>query len=160
MSAPLKHTMLAITTERHLIGKRFDKVPPHISVLPWMSILNVRGDFIRSAREICAETDEFVLTPGAPITVGAAGYEKPAQTIHSEPVQVLHQKLFKVASELGIKFSHPEYLGDEYMAHLTRHEIPSAHAASRLTVIDNIAPEGSARGVKLISENMPFRVVG
>ncbi len=157
MSAPLGHTMLALTTERHLVGKRYNKVPPHVSLLPWMSILNVRGDFINAAREICADTDELVLVPGESTTVGAPGFEKPALAIVCEQIVALHTRLFETAVEMGIVFSHPEYLGDSYMPHLTRSGLSLETKIPRLTVVDNIAPEGSSRGMKLVSENMPLR---
>jgi len=146
--------MLAIPTESYLCGKRFDKVPDHISVLPWFDLTDIRGDFMRHAAQICTEQDSFEVYPGEDMIVGGTGFEKPAQQLISPELKQLHGILFQTAVDLGIVFSHPEWLGASYTPHLTRAHIPGAMAVSHLTVIDNHQVDGRDRGVKTITQKL------
>lgn len=157
MSAPLRHTMLALTVEPHPIGKRYAKVPSHVSVLPWMDLVDKRSEFMSMTREACAATEELELVPAGDMVVGAEGYEKPAQAIDCPELIKLHQHLFTGAVELGVEFCWPEWLGDGYNPHLTHGDLKRSLFIGRLTVIDNQEVAGHERGLKLISDTISFR---
>lgn len=157
MSAPLGHTTLIIPTESHLCGQRYSKVPTHISVLPWMNLTEIRGDFISGARVLCDKTEAFDLTPAGEMIVGAAGFEKTAQKFEQSSIGELHRALFSLATGLGVTFTYDQWLNHGYTPHLTNSSLPGALLVDRLTVVDNIAVEGSDRGIKTITQTLPLK---
>lgn len=154
MSAPLRHTTLVLTQEPRIVGKRSEKVPPHVTVLPWMDLSGIRPDFMTTARRLCAEAGRLVLRPAGDIIVGGEGHEKPAQAIDCPELVELHKQLFASAVDLGIEFSHPMYLGDGYNPHLTGGTTEVDLHITRLTVIDNHEIEGRERGMKTVTESI------
>lgn len=154
MPAPLKHTTFVLTQEPRIVGKRSEKVPPHVTVLPWMDLAEVRLDFTTVTRRLCAETGALVLRPADEIIVGGEGFEKSAQAIDCPRLVELHKKLFASAVDLGITFSHPMYLGEGYNPHLTGGTTEADLHIARLTVIDNHKVEGRERGMKTVTESI------
>lgn len=148
--------MLALTTEGYLNGKRFEKVPEHVTVLPWADLGECRGDFLRAARSICIASQVITLEPGEVVTLGLPGFEKQAQTVASDALQRLHRRLFSPAVELGLEFSNPEWLGDNYSPHITGTSLSRPLEVPCVTVIDNHEVDGKSRGMKTITQKLPF----
>ncbi len=116
MSAPLNHTMLALTFEQYPDGYETEKVPRHITVLPWFT-----GDEHNTTQiisEACGQTGPIEVLPGKLGQVGSEGYWKAARFLESSALRLFHKRLFSELVKEGIAFSHPQWLGDNYAPHI------------------------------------------
>ncbi|HEU5005017.1 MAG TPA: 2'-5' RNA ligase family protein [Candidatus Saccharimonadales bacterium] len=153
MSAPLEHTLVAVTFERYFSGETFDKVPPHITILPWF---DARGRMC-VIDEVVKETEPFSIVRDGPMTVGGQGHEKKAVSVKSPALIKLHEELFKRLVENGVEFSHPLWLGSQYTPHYRKLEDRDPFdehpemVINEIAIFDNIAVRGLSKGKKIVT---------
>lgn len=120
MAAPLHQSMFAATFESLSLGYRSNKVPPHVTLLPWadygLGDANQIGRVIEVS-EIIGGTPYCELIAGDHIVVGAPGFEKRARRVLSPDFRRLHSRLYHYFSGVGIVLPNPEWLGDGYDPH-------------------------------------------
>lgn len=150
MSAPLNQTMLALTLERHPSGLQVDKVPPHITVLPWFAMQGPDVEYVINSS--CEQTDPFMVYPKELGEVGSNGHVKKALFLESPELQKFHKRLFLRLSDVDVTFPYPEWLGDNYNPHIRvkseQKEIPETGISfSSLSIIRNarLARDGIAK---------------
>lgn len=159
MPAPLEATMFAIIPERPRVGRQQSKVWPHVSVMPWVKLGEERQQILETAQGIVDESGPIVLEPGDMITVGARGFEKRAQAVHSEELEELHRKLLGALGSFGINVSHPEWAGDSYFPHITipHPAFEAPFVVDTIDVIDNRQLLVRGLGTKVISQQLELR---
>lgn len=155
MPAPLEYTMVIAAVDLPALGVEYEKVPPHITVLPWMDISRVEDEFMSGATAICENSAILAINPFKEILVGPAS-DIPAQQVKSDGLILVHHELFDLAEDLGVRFQNPEWLGEGYNPHLTEGYLSSSLVVRALVVIFNAKRENSNRGKKVVSAVLPL----
>ena len=156
MSAPLGHTMLLLPREPLSVGDESLKVPTHISLLPWCDLRPARELSMQKIRAACSQTEPFSVLPGESIVVGAEGHTKQAQRMLSEDLKAFHRLIFDYLFNIGVSWSHPNWLGSNYSAHMTGGEIDTPMRVDEVTVLENIPYGAEYQGVKTDTEKVPL----
>lgn len=154
MAAPLEHTLLAVTFERHPASSWHDKVPPHITLMPWFD--GRSKGVMEEIETIIEQTAPLRFRKGRTVILGGVGHEKLAVQVESESFRRLHRQLFDSLINMGVGLPDSQWLGGNFMPHYRlrdgyepfyyRHDF----CADEIAIIDNIAVEGADRGIKHI----------
>lgn len=142
MSAPLNHTMLAITFEDMPLGHESLKVPEHITVLPWFDISEERDAHLAALGDVISNTAPLRIAPGETTVFGAEGHEKKVTRVLAPGLKMLHKHLLQLLIDNEVGFSHPQWLGELYDPHYRSGYIAAVAPGewtpvSDITVIDN-----------------------
>lgn len=156
MPAPLNHTMVIAPVNKLEVGEHYEKVPPHITVLPWMDFRGEEPLFIERAAEICSNAARLAINLTGTIKVGPNN-DIVAQSVSSTGLRLVHLELLELAEDLGIQFQNPEWLGDGYQPHISDTVLSEALFVRALTVIMNRStnPPGK-KGIKVVEAILPL----
>ncbi len=161
MAAPLHQSMIVATFESLPLGYRSNKVPLHVTLLPWADYrLNdvEQVERVIEVSEIVGGTPFCELIAEDRIVVGAPGFEKRARRVLSPDFSRLHSRLYEYFSGVGIVLPNPEWLGDGYDSHyrLKEGQDPlqetGRHVVRDIVVIDNVPRlDDPTQGEKVVS---------
>lgn len=154
MAAPHNKTLVAITFERYPHDVEYEKVPPHITVMPWFDASSTGVK--RELSSTIADSAPFSISRAEPIVVGGEEHKKRAISVYSQTLVRLHREMFIRLVAAGAEFSHPEWLGNNYLPHY-REQDPdpfeniSTITVSELAIVTNIVASNAVKGTKTIN---------
>lgn len=121
--------MLVYFVEQQLEGWTFERRhwPLKITLVPWFKVDDEEA-VIRSLERVANETSPLTLAVGKQENFGV-NHDVPVNVIaNQEPVLELHQKLVTALSEADTAYHEQRFMGKEYVAHITRHEVDGRHS--------------------------------
>lgn len=121
--------VLVYFVEQQLEGWVFarDHWPLHITLVPWFTVDDEEA-IERSLDRVAAATAPLRLGVGELDNFGVRHNIPVNIIVNQEPVKALHDKLVGTLGEADIAYHEQRFMGQEYIAHITRHEVDGRHS--------------------------------
>jgi 2'-5' RNA ligase len=116
--------------EQQLEGWSFPREhwPLHITLVPWFSVVDAEA-VLRSLARVADETTPFRLRVGGQEQFGVHGEVSVNIIANQELVKALHVKLVETLAEADTAYHEQRYMGQRFLAHITRHAIDGRHSS-------------------------------
>lgn len=115
--------------EQQLEGWEFKRAhwPLHITLVPWFTVADEEATN-RSLERIAQATSPMTLKVGGIENFGMTRDIPVNVIVNQAPVRELHNDLIETLLDTDKDFSEQNFVGKEFMAHITRHEVDKKHS--------------------------------
>ena len=131
MSSGIKIGSLMVVhfVEQQLEGWEFARPhwPLHITIVPWFTIADEEAA-VRSLERIAHRTPQMTLHVGDVEDFGINEDVPVNVIVNQEQVKKLHEELIETLSDTDTAFDEQGFIGQKFMAHITRHKADNRHS--------------------------------